>query len=86
MSVYQSWSAMRAEEPRDWYRQSDILAALRDTGVPFTWKDAKQAMAGIPRPEKRYGHYRYTQAHYDAVMQAAAQEFGCTSGTGRCDE
>ncbi|MEY3205045.1 MAG: hypothetical protein RLZZ21_1376 [Planctomycetota bacterium] len=81
MNAFASFSRMRGDSQRDWYRQSDIMSALRAIG-PFTWNDARKVLAGMPRPEKRYGHYRYTAEHYDAVIHAAEKEYGCTIGTG----
>jgi hypothetical protein len=57
-------------QTRDWYRRSDILDALRAMGCRWTWYEISFAFAGIPKPEKRYGHYRYTREHMDAAVAA----------------
>lgn len=66
-----SFSEMRGDEARDWFRRSDIIAAIEAEGHVFTWHDARKVLRGLPKPERRYGHYRYTRQHLDAVLQAA---------------
>jgi hypothetical protein len=59
---------MRGDSTRTWLRRSDMIAAIAEAGIFMTWWDARKAMRSMPRPEKRYGHYRYTVEHLDAVL------------------
>ena len=74
MRTWRQFDQMRGDHYRTWHRRSDILDALRAIGSPMTWHDAAKAMATLPRPEKKYGHYRYTDRHFAAVMKAAGRE------------
>jgi hypothetical protein len=79
MNTWPSFSQMRGDGHRDWYRRSDIIARLREIGSHMTWHDAMKAMSHLPKPEKRYGHLRYTQAHYNAVIRVALHGIGVAS-------
>lgn len=74
MRLWRQFDQMRGDHCRTWHRRSDILDALRAVGSPMTWYDARKAMAKLPTPEMRYGHYRYTDRHLRAVMKAAGRE------------
>jgi hypothetical protein len=66
----QTFAGMRGDYARTWMRRSDMIAALRELGCSWTWYEISFAFAGLPRPEKKYGHYRYTQEHMDAAVAA----------------
>jgi hypothetical protein len=70
MKLYRQFDQMRGDHRRTWFRRSDILDALRELGCSWTWYEIAFAFAGLPRPEKRYGHYRYTRDHLDAALSA----------------
>lgn len=72
---WMTFSQLRGDETRTWYRRSDILARLAQEGLPFAWHDARKILARLPQPRRRYGHYQYEQQHLDAVLQAAREEF-----------
>ena len=74
MRLWRQFDQMRGDHNRTWHRRSDIIDALRAIGSPMTWHDARRAMATLPTPEKRYGHFRYTDQHMLAVMAAAGKE------------
>ena len=67
----QTFAQMRSDAGRTWFRRSDIIAAIDAEGLPLTWYEARQILAEMPRPEKRYGHYRYTAEHRDAILAEA---------------
>lgn len=68
-----TWKALRGDEqPRDWYRMSDLVAAAVGLGVPFGEWEVRKATRHLPKPrERRYGHYRYRREHLEAVLAAA---------------
>lgn len=68
MRLWRQFDQMRGDQGRDWHRRSDIIDAIRAEGLEMTWHDARKAMAHLPKPEKRYGHYRYTDTHREAVL------------------
>lgn len=70
-NYWPTFSQMRGDEGREWLRRSDILAAVAAEGLVVSWHEACQAMVGLPRPEKRYGHFRFGREHLDAVLTAA---------------
>lgn len=68
MTSWPSFSAMRSDIGRTWHRRSDLLAAIEAAGLVMTWHDARKALRSLPRPERRYGHFRYTDQHREAVL------------------
>jgi hypothetical protein len=74
MKMWRQFDQMRGDHCRTWHRRSDVLDALRAIGSPFTWHDCQKAMAALPKPEMRYGHYRYTDLHLAVVLMAAGRE------------
>jgi hypothetical protein len=70
MKLYRQFDQMRGDHRRTWFRRSDILDALRELGCSWTWYEIAFAFSGLPRPEKKYGHYRYTRNHLDAALAA----------------
>ncbi len=81
MTTWKSFAEMRGDhEPREWMRWSEFLAAvLAEIPCLGVW-DIRQAVRRSTRPEKRYGHYRYTNEHMDAVRAYAAR-MGLTKET-----
>jgi hypothetical protein len=81
MRVWRQFDQMRGDHDRTWHRRSDIVAALAAEGLPMTWWEASKVLATLPRPEKRYGHFRYTAEHRDAVLAAARCAYKCEEVT-----
>jgi hypothetical protein len=72
-----TWSSMRGDAHREWYRMSDLYDATLASGRRWTLYEIRQAMRHLPKPAvKKYGHYHYTQAHIDAVREAVRKEVG----------
>lgn len=70
-----TWSSMRGDANRDWYRMSDLFDATLASGRRWTLYEIRKAMAHVPRPTvKKYGHWHYTQAHMDAIREAVRRE------------
>ena len=70
-----TWSSMRGDATRDWYRMSDLFDATLASGRRWTLYQIRQAMKHVPKPTvKRYGHWHYTQAHMDAIREAVRRE------------
>lgn len=72
--IPRTWSEMRGEEPgRSWLRFSEAMAALASEGVAVTATEFRREVKRAGRPERRYGHYRYTEQHLEAVRAFARQ-------------
>ena len=69
MANWPTFSEMRSDPTRTWHRRSDIIAAAAAEGIVMTWHDAKKALKGMQVPQRKYGHYRYTDEHRDAVLR-----------------
>lgn len=74
MRLWRQFDQMRGDHNRTWHRRSDIIDALRAIGSPMTWHDVRKVLAVLPTPERRYGHYRYTDLHLRAVLKAAGRD------------
>jgi|688.fasta_scaffold118343_5 hypothetical protein len=73
MSDWFAFSRMRGDDqPRDWMRWSEFRQAVRAEIPCLSDDDIKKAVR-TSRPEKRYGHYRYTNEHMEAVRAYAAR-------------
>lgn len=70
MRTWRQFDQMRGDHARTWHRRSDILAAAAAEGLAIKWHQAEKVLATLPKPPKRYGHYRFTDAHRDAVLAA----------------
>lgn len=71
MPITGSFSEMRHDADRTWYRCSDLVAAARNAGVPITRYQLRRMIAALPPPTtKKYGHWHYEQRHMDAVLVA----------------
>lgn len=67
MTDWFAFGRMRGDDqPRTWMRWSEFRDAVM-TEMPFLgdW-DIRQVIRQA-KPEKRYGHYRYTNEHIEAV-------------------
>jgi hypothetical protein len=73
MGDWSSFSRMRGEYGRTWFRCSDLIEAMSAEGRIVTRWMVRKAIRGLPRPVKRYGHYRYSQEHMDAVRAYAGR-------------
>jgi hypothetical protein len=70
-----TWSAMRGDAQRDWYRMSDLYEATLASGRRWTLYQIRQAIKHVGKPKvKKYSHFHYTQAHMDALLEAIRKE------------
>jgi len=70
-----TWSSMRGDAKRDWYRMSDLYEATLASGRRWNLYQIRQAIKHVGKPTvKKYGHYHYTQAHMDALLEAVRRE------------
>ncbi len=72
-----SFSEMRAEpRGKSWLRRQELIDALRAEGFDIGPFQVRQAViqSGLPKPEKRYGHFHYTREHMEAVRAYAVRE------------
>lgn len=67
------FGGLRGDANRDWHRMSDLINASHAEGYRMTRYEVLKAVAFLPKPEKRYGHYRYTNEHMEAVRAYAAR-------------
>lgn len=75
MTTWNTFAQMRGDHlPRDWMRWGELVAAA-GCRPAWTWR-LRQVVhgPGLPRPQKRYGHYRYTTEHLEAARAFAAAE------------
>ncbi len=72
MTSWRTFRQMRDDDARDWYRLSDLIEAAATHGAALTEYKVRSAISHLPRPTiKRYGHWHYTEAHRQAVIEAA---------------
>ena len=71
---YLTYSGLRSDHDRDWFRCSDLVDASQVAGYRMTRYEIRKATAGMARPEKAYGHAHYTRAHLEAVVAFATAE------------
>lgn len=69
-----SFSGLRRDHDRDWFRCSDLIDASQAAGYRMTRYEILRAIAGMETPEKRYGHAHYGRRHLDAVVAYATAE------------
>lgn len=73
-----SFSAMRGYHVanREWLTFSEAMALLANEGYLVTATDFRRETKrpGLPLLVRRYGHYRYTPAHVEAVRAFARRE------------
>jgi hypothetical protein len=73
MSDWWSFSRMRGDDqPRTWMRWSEFRELVRAEIPCLSDDDVKKAVR-TSRPEKRYGHYRYTNEQMEAVRAYAGR-------------
>jgi hypothetical protein len=65
-----SFDGLRGDAGRSWFRCSDLIEASAAAGLRLTRYEVQKAVAGLPKPEKRYGHNRYREIHMEAVLEA----------------
>lgn len=63
-----TFSGLRGDHARDWFRLSDLLDASQAAGYRMTRYEVTQAIAGLDKPEKAYGHAHYGRHHMEAVV------------------
>lgn len=73
MLQWPTFSAMRGDAGRAWFRMSDLIDASVAAGRRMTRHQILQSIAHLKAPDcKRYGHWHYTQEHMDAVLAASS--------------
>jgi hypothetical protein len=73
MSDWFAFSSMRVDaEKRTWLRWSEVWATIKAEFPDVCETGLRVAMRSAARPEKRYGHYRYTTEHLAAARAYAA--------------
>lgn len=71
MAMTGSFTEMRHDRDRTWYRRSDLVDAAAKAGVRLTADQVRHIIKKLPRPANRaYGHWHYDQSHMDAVLAA----------------
>jgi hypothetical protein len=72
MNYWPNFGQMRKDGKREWYRMSDLIDAAAVRGAAFTRYQVRRIIAHLPKPTvKAYGHWHYTEAHRQAVIEAA---------------
>ena len=83
---YLTYSGLRSDHDRHWFRCSDLVDASQVAGYRMTRYEIRKAIAHLPQPEGRhYGHLHYGRDHLVAVVEyatAMAQEKEDRDGLG----
>lgn len=66
-----TFSGLRGDHDRDWFRRSDLVDASQAAGYRMTRYEIRTAIAHLPKPEKAYGHNHYGRDHLIAVIEFA---------------
>lgn len=66
-----TFSGLRGDHDRDWFRCSDLVDASQAAGYRMTRYEIRTAIAHLPKPEKQYGHNHYGRDHLIAVIEFA---------------
>jgi hypothetical protein len=67
-----TYSGLRSDHDRDWFRCSDLVDASQVAGYRMTRYEVRKALAHLPKPEGRhYGHLHYGRDHLVAVVEYA---------------
>lgn len=66
-----TFSGLRHDHDRDWFRRSDLVDASQAAGYRMTRYEIRTAIAHLPKPEKQYGHNHYGRDHLIAVIEFA---------------
>jgi hypothetical protein len=69
-----TFSGLRGDRDRDWFRLSDLIDASQAAGYRMTRYECRLAIAHLPKPEKAYGHAHYGRDHLIAVIEFATAE------------
>jgi hypothetical protein len=80
-----TFSGLRHDHDRDWFRCSDLVDASQAAGYRMTRYEIRTAIAHLPKPEKQYGHNHYGRDHLIAVIEfatAKSQEQETRDGLG----
>ena len=80
-----SFSGLRRDHDRDWFRCSDLQDASQVAGYRMTRYEIQLATKHLQKPEKQYGHAHYGREHLIAVVEyatAKAQEKEDRDGLG----
>lgn len=80
-----TFSGLRHDHDRDWFRCSDLVDASQAAGYRMTRYEIRQSIKHLDKPEKKYGHAHYERVHLIAVVEyatAMAQEKEDRDGLG----
>lgn len=66
-----TFSGLRHDHDRDWFRCSDLIDASQVAGYRMTRYEVQLATKHLPKPEKQYGHAHYGRDHLVAVVEYA---------------
>lgn len=66
-----TFSGLRGDHDRDWFRCSDLVDASQAAGYRMTRYEIRTAIAHLPKPGKAYGHNHYGRDHLIAVIEFA---------------
>lgn len=66
-----TFSGLRGDHDRDWFRCSDLVDASQAAGYRMTRYEIMTAIAHLPKTEKAYGHNHYGRDHLIAVIEFA---------------
>lgn len=66
-----SFSCLRHDHDREWYRLSDLIDASQAAGYRMTQREVRKATQSLEKPEKAYGHCKYGREHLIAVVEFA---------------
>ena len=66
-----TFSGLRHDHDRDWFRCSDLVDASQAAGYRMTRYEIRTAIAHLTKPEKQYGHCHYGRDHLIAVIEFA---------------
>jgi hypothetical protein len=70
-----TFSGLRHDHDRDWFRCSDLVDASQAAGYRMTRYEIRTAIAHLTKPEKAYGHCHYGRDHLIAVIEFATAKY-----------
>ena len=69
---YLTYSGLRSDHDRDWFRCSDLVDASQVAGYRMTRYEIRKAIEHLPKPEGRHsGHLHSGRDHLVAVVEYA---------------